>query len=255
MKQYVHAGGVQVQWLVNRRSEEAWLLGHTPTQWANQNSVGYTQNNMPQYISYYENNGKLPTGMKDNTALAEKFKNEAYSGYTQYKTKQLNNSGIKVSNIDNYINVDPNIRNKLDNSVDQMSTIIRNIDSMKDIMKGSGTELTTWTDSGRRIDSLFSDTVTKMKEVYNLGVLNGPDLWIVSSSLANPVWTSAFFTTNKHAEEYLDNVKNRLVSDINTKAKRYGIEFSPGGAQNQAGGTTNTPTKLTIDDVERAFNQ
>lgn len=243
MQKYVNADGKVVKWLQNRRAEEAQLLMNTGAQksWINQQEL-------PQYISYYENNAKLPTGMKDNTPEASKFKEDAYNAYSAYKNQQLSNEWIKVNNLDNYINVDPKIKDKLDNSIDQASTILRNIQSMKNLVNTSGTELTPWTNAGSQMNSLFSDTVTKMKEIYNLWVLNWPDLSIISSAMSNPVWLSAFFTTNENAKKYLDNVTTRLISDINTKAKRYGIEFqwnTPTSTQSQW--NTNTWAWQTVN--------
>jgi hypothetical protein len=80
------------------------------------------------------------------------------------------------------------------------------------------------TEEGRRLNSAWTNAaiMTKAEALFNLGVLNGPDLSVIQGTLPNPATVSGLFTSDKAAAAAVDEVL-RL---IDSKVAAYESQFS-----------------------------
>jgi hypothetical protein len=113
--------------------------------------------------------------------------------------------------------------------------VVKSSDWLADLSAAGGG----MTEGGRRLNSAWTNAaiMTKAEALFNLGVLNGPDLSVIQGTLPNPSTMSGLFTTEGAAAAAVDEVL-RL---IDSKVAAYESQFG-GGAQteqpNAAGGTS-----------------
>jgi hypothetical protein len=84
------------------------------------------------------------------------------------------------------------------------------------------------TEEGRRLNSAWTNAaiMTKAEALFNLGVLNGPDLSVIQGTLPNPATFSGLLTSEKASAAAVDEVL-RL---IDSKVAAYESQFSGAGA-------------------------
>jgi hypothetical protein len=111
--------------------------------------------------------------------------------------------------------------------------LVKSIDRLQQLYKQHGTEI--YGDAAREMESLVKGIQLTAKEFYNLGVLNGPDLGLMETMIANPTGMKEKLISMtpgagdpvlpklKEAKSLIDN---RFKSTIN----RYGFQEAGGNS-------------------------
>jgi hypothetical protein len=83
-----------------------------------------------------------------------------------------------------------------------------------------------FTEGGRKLNSAWTNAaiMTKAEALFNLGVLNGPDLSVIQGTLPNPSTMSGLFTSEAAAAAAVDEV----LSLIDSKVAAYESQFGRG---------------------------
>jgi hypothetical protein len=118
--------------------------------------------------------------------------------------------------------------------------LVKSIDRLQSLYEKHGTEI--YGDAAREMESLVKGIQLTAKEFYNLGVLNGPDLGLMETMIANPTGMKEKLISMtpgagdpvlpklKEAKSLIDN---RFKATIN----RYGFQDAGGGSSQVPEGT------------------
>lgn len=210
LKQHINAWWKPIKWLVNRRNEEAKLLQNT--QWWDTQP---NPNNFPQYANYIES-WKLPAWMKDNSPQADTFKSQALEWYLMNKEQELNGMWLTIYNPTAFSSTVTNTpkRKAINEALSRVPAFKNTMDQLINITREYWTELIPW-NAKRQISMLVRDAQLQAKEIYNLWVLNWPDLSLMEAIISNPTerswkinqwfWLSYVDTLEKAKQKILDN--------------------------------------------------
>lgn len=174
--------------------------------------------------------------MKDNSRKADEFRAEATQGYTDAKNQQLGESNFKITNPQAFIATSPKQKEDISNAIRQVAPFITGMDDLIKLVNENGTE-NPYTETGRKMTASAKNLQLIAKEIYNLGVLNGPDLSLMESIIANPTDLTA--NTLGSFQDYgslLKEAKKTILQNVVSQAKSAGLEY----------------TKLIDDPIEKA---
>jgi hypothetical protein len=77
------------------------------------------------------------------------------------------------------------------------------------------------------METLRKQIILKSKEVENLWVLNGPDLWILEELLPSTTWfVSWLFSLDSNTKTKLDSIQSNYRTDAQTKWINYWAKIS-----------------------------
>lgn len=154
------------------------------TQWPDQSKF-------PQYVNYIEE-WKLPVWMKDNTTKANQFKNEALGWYIENKNQEYAWYWLKIANPQAFSSVVTNPA-----KIKAINIALQNVPAFKDTMDQLiwlvdkyGTEILP-SNERKKMQILVKDAQLQAKEIYNLWVLNWPDLSLMEAIISDPTTWSA----------------------------------------------------------------
>ena len=177
----------------------------------------YNADNAPQYIDYIET-GKMPTWMKDGSPEAIAFKKAAWDGYISAKSEALSTKGFSIVNKNAYMNIDPDTRKAVNKSIAQIPQFEKAMSELIELVEKHGIEIPTTT-AWRRISQKAKNAQLIAKEIYNLWVLNWPDLALMeqvipdpTSLSANTIGRASFTRYLKLIEEWRDTILNNSYS-------------------------------------------
>ena len=205
-QQVASMAGVDVNAIVNQLSdqqlqtlqmakiqkESPWLakILQQQTQQKNQEPK---QSDFPQYTSYIEN-GKLPAWMKDWTSKAESFKQQALDWYIKGKEQEFNWAWLTISNPTAFASAVTDA-----SKIKEVNKAVLTLPKFKDTMDQLiSLEKEYWTENRptqakQTMNMLVKDAQLQAKEIYNLWVLNWPDLSLMESIIPNPTSWSALW--------------------------------------------------------------
>jgi hypothetical protein len=85
------------------------------------------------------------------------------------------------------------------------------------------------TEGGRRLNSAWTNAaiMTKAEALFNLGVLNGPDLSVIQGTLPNPATMSGLFTSEEAAAAAVDEVLRLIDSKVAAFEAQFGGSVAP----------------------------
>lgn len=93
-------------------------------------------------------------------------------------------------------------------------------------VKENGTE-NPYGETGRKMNSSVKNLQLIAKEIYNLGVLNGPDLSLMESIISNPTDATAnTIGSFQNYETLLKNAKTTILNNAISQAKSAGLEYT-----------------------------
>lgn len=188
-----------------------------------------------QYIQFMEK-GTLPAGMKDNSRKADEFRSEATQGYTDAKNQQLMESNFKITNPQAFIATSAKQKEDISNAIKQVAPFITGMDDLIKLVKENGTE-NPYSETGRKMTASAKNLQLIAKEIYNLGVLNWPDLSLMEAIIANPTdMTANTIGSFQNYETLLKDAKKTILKNVVSQAKWAGLEY----------------TKLIDDPIEKA---
>lgn len=200
--------------------------------------------NFPLYANYIES-GKLPTGIKDWTSKAEAFKKQALEWYIWGKEQELNWLWLTIANPQAFASTASNApkMKAINEALAVVPSFVNTMDQLISLTDKYGSELIPW-NAKNQMSMLVKDAQLQAKEIYNLWVLNWPDLSLMESIIANPTdWTAKgqqlFGVSFKKS---LENAKKKIMDNAIEKAKS--IWLSPINSSNQTA-TTNVDSLLS----------
>ncbi|HNG97748.1 MAG TPA: hypothetical protein PLW93_05740, partial [Candidatus Absconditabacterales bacterium] len=238
-QQVASMAGVDVNAIVNQLSDQqlqtlqmAKIQKESPglskilQQQTQQKNQEPKQSDFPQYTSYIEN-GKLPAGMKDGTSKAESFKQQALDGYIKGKEQEFNGAGLTISNPTAFASAVTDAA-----KIKEVNKAVLTIPKFKDTMdqlisleKEYGTENRP-TQAKQTMNMLVKDAQLQAKEIYNLGVLNGPDQLLMESIIPNPTSWSALgpqILGGVSYNEMLKSAKDKVLGNAYAQARTIGL--------------------------------
>lgn len=216
------------------QKESPWLAKILQQQ-TQQKSQEPSQSNFPQYTSYIEN-GKLPAWMKDWTTKAENFKQQALEWYIQGKEQEFNWAWLTISNPTAFASAVTDAA-----KIKEVNKAVLTLPKFKDTMDQLiSLEKTYWTENRptqakQTMNMLVKDAQLQAKEIYNLWVLNWPDLSLMESIIPNPtswsaLWPQILWWVSYN--EMLKSAKDKVLWNAYAQART--IWLSPIWTQTQA---------------------
>lgn len=187
---------------------------------------------LPLYKKYVED-GTLPSkdALKWLWMTSEQFVDSAGEWYDKFLREKENeiNSVYPTLNIEftpSYNNISATQKEKLNESLTKIWDIDQRIGQLKKLFEENGTEVLP-TKAKSVMETLRKQIILKAKEVENLWVLNGPDLWILEDLLPSTTWVlSWMFSFDKNTLAKLDNIQENYRSDAKTKWINYWTKIS-----------------------------
>lgn len=178
----------------------------------------FDPNKAPQYINYIES-GKLPTWMKSGTPQANNFIAEAWDWYIDAKSKDLKQKWFTISNAEAFKNVDSKTLEAVNKAISQVPAFEQAMNDLIKLVWESWTEFpVSW--KWREINQKIKNAQLIAKEIYNLWVLNWPDLSLMESIIANPAtWTSKLEWTFVDYKDLLKKWKETILWNAYAQAK------------------------------------
>lgn len=193
-------------------------------------------NLFPQYVNYVEN-GKLPVGMKEGTGKAREFQEQAFDGYIKGKSEDMKQKGFSISNPTAFTSQDPDTLKAVNKSISQVQPFIKAMDDIIKLSKDNNAPLP-FTKAGRELSQKIKNAQLIAKEIYNLWVLNWPDLSLMESIIANPVWwTTRGSNMFASYPELLEKGKQTVLNNAYSQANSIGLD--PINKDNNASPSTN----------------
>jgi hypothetical protein len=137
-------------------------------------------------------------------------------------------------------------RTKLRNIETEASGILTALDDFKKAREGAGRGERLRSSAGlpTALNSAYNNAalLAKGEALYNLGVLNGPDLSIIRRTIADPGTISGgIFTDQATVNAQVDQVKKLLNDRLATARQQYGGAGSGGGQAAPSGGGERPP--------------
>lgn len=213
------------------QKESPWLAKILQQQAATEQPIEW---NFPQYANYIES-GKLPVGMKDWTSKAETFKKQALAWYIAWKEQELNGLWLTITNPQAFASTATNApkMKAINEALAVVPAFTNTMDQLIALTDKYWTELIPW-NAKNQMSMLVKDAQLQAKEIYNLWVLNWPDLSLMESIISNPTdwtakWQQLFGVSFKKS---LENAKAKIMNNAIEKAKS--IWLAPIWTQTQA---------------------
>lgn len=195
--------------------------GFIPTKPTVTEQKEYDVGRYPQYREYIED-GKLPAGMKDNTRQASVFRQEALEGYTAGKNSLLQKSWLSISDDKAYMSTTVDQRKAVDKAVQNINPFITTMDKLIELTKKYGNESTA-TPAGKEMEVLVRNAQLLAKEIYNLWVLNWPDLELMQSIIANPTNRTGIWNPLINHAKMLEKGKKTILDNAYSMGATVGI--------------------------------
>lgn len=238
-------------------AKHEWFTG-TIDFWGKAEAGTPDPNRTSQYINYMEK-GTLPTGMKDGSAAAQAFREQAQTGYVAAKNSQVANSWFTISDPNAFVATSPKQKEDISTAIQQVQPFIDSMDRLIAMTKANGTEAPI-TEVGKKMNAEVKNAQLIAKEIYNLWVLNGPDLSLMETIIQNPTSLGSNLTAWQDYAGLLENAKETILNNAVSKAGTVGLSFVWGqsaapqvdstGQQNTGGWQVTPQVKSILDKWE-----
>lgn len=181
---------------------------------------------LPQYIEYMEG-WKLPVWMKDWTVQAEQFRNQAQWEYIKAKNQAFKTQWFEIKNPEAFVSTSTAQKKAIDTAITNVQPFLSSMDALiKTVNDNKWTVPTKLSASGMDINQKTVNAQLLAKEVYNLWVLNWPDLVLMQSIIPN-VTTLENMTKAQWLDfwKVLSNAKSIVLNNAINQGKWAGLEF------------------------------
>lgn len=232
------------------KKESSWLyklMTQAPQgQWWEQT---FDPNKAPDYINYIEK-WKLPTWMKSWTKAYNDFISQAWEWYIDSKSKELSQKWFTISNPEAFKNIDAKTLESVNKAISQVPAFEQAMNELITLVWERWTELpfTSW---GKEINQKIKNAQLIAKEIYNLWVLNWPDLALMESIIANPAGNySKLWWAFVDYKDLLEKGKQTILSNAYAQASNIWLEPIDKNVKNQS-----TTPSLLANPVVKSWNQ
>jgi len=176
---------------------------------------------LPQNIEIIDD---IAPSQRDATldALAEERENKRIE---REEKRALEIKGLQVPGYA----LDPSIKpsteeaGKLRTAAARLDKFEKGIAEMKALVKEHGS-FEAFGEESADMEGLATDLQLEAKELYNLGVLNGPDLMLISKTISDPSSLRSMFTKDKTRQKQLDRVLKQMRQSVESKMTTSGYK-------------------------------
>ena len=207
-------------------NSDGWFI-HLSLPSQTQQWQGFDEAKVPQYTDYIED-GKVPTWLKPWTSAYQNFINEAQQWYTFSKNQTLQTKGFVIDDVGSFSWTSKKQKEDIMTAINNVSPFIQSMDKAIEIVKTEWTALP-FTEAGKKINQEIRNAQLLAKEIYNLWVLNWPDLALMESIIANPTNLSSIATSWQDYSKVLENWKKTILDNAIAKAWSVWLKFTLGG--------------------------
>ena len=125
---------------------------------------------------------------------------------------------------------DSKLKQKLNESIDFAAEAQPSFERMISLIDRYGGEVMPWVVK-TEMNQLYQDILLKGKEIYNLWVLNWPDLVIMENVLGITPWSLwAKFRSKSFLKKQMENARRTFNENVWAKAENYWLSFNPEAA-------------------------
>lgn len=205
--------------------QDLWIINADWTTWTPQTWVNNAL--LSSYREYVED-WKVPAKyvLEWLWITSEQFTNSAekwYKEYLQNKSKEISSEypNLNIEYTNNYASNTASQKEKLNESLTKIADVDRRISRLKELFTKYWTEV--WpTDAKSEMQSLRQQITLKAKEIENLWVLNGPDMWILESLLPKTTGLMSWlFSFDKNTLTKINSLQSWYRTDAKTKWVNY----------------------------------
>jgi hypothetical protein len=222
------------------------------TQWTQEPT--FDKNKLSEYTKYVEN-WTVPTWLKQGSKKYNDFVQSAQEGYIDSKNESFKSKGFTISNPDAFIGTSTKQKEAIAEAVNNVAPFIQSMDKVIAQVDKYWTE-TKLSDVGKKMNQEIRNAQLIAKEIYNLWVLNWPDLELMESIIANPTTIGANMQLWSDYWDLLRNGKKTIVDNALAKAKSVWLEYTWDVSQpiyTDKDGVDYTKESL-IQEIERAID-
>lgn len=197
--------------------------------WWQQQQATQQKNALSQYYplfrSYIENE-KIPAQWQLNQLWldVDSFSQLAEQWYTQLKQQEYWLKWFDIVEPISFININPSDRTKLNQSIEKSGSFDMQIQDIINKIEEWWTERQPYLFRGRELNTDITNLVLLAKDIYDLWVLNWPDLRLMETILPNPAGISATLQWKTEILSQLKNAQKKFNNTINSKAEQYWLK-------------------------------
>lgn len=189
----------------------------------NFNKSGFNKSMLPQYVDYIET-WKIPTWLQFWTSEYNNFINEANKWYIEAKNKEFSSKWFTIENQDAFINTTAKQKEEISSAVNNVLPFIQSMDKVIALTKKYWNE-STLSEWWAKINQEIRNAQLLAKEIYNLWVLNWPDLALMEDIITNPtnlLWIGLIW---RDYEELVKNWKKTILDNAVSRANSIWLSF------------------------------
>lgn len=205
-------------------------------------SDSYNPNMIATYTAFIEK-GTKPTEKQIAQLWGfDKFSTDAMLAYTQNESKKLQSQWFKLVDPSFYATMSPDERKTFTNDTRTINNVVKKIDDIvKTVQAYDSMPLQSYYWDWRKLKAAISDLQLQLKNewVYNLWVLNGPDLEVISSVIPQ-AWVQSWVNGKENYIEILNQAKNLYITQVNEQNKGRWLEFTPWASQGGSSSQTSS---------------
>lgn len=177
------------------------------------------------YINYIEN-WSVPRQKEllSTWGSYENFVNKAYNAYAWFWQEKAQANNYRITSPSLYANMQKKDRQLFNNDIGTINSVISKVD---EIIQEYSENWVAWPldfRKKREQKSLVNDLLVELKEQYNLGVLNWPDLDILTAVVPMP-WNISSKVWEESTKDIMINARQTFIDAFNDQNRIYWVEY------------------------------
>lgn len=220
---------------------------HFEFKWVQGWETTFNKAKTPQYIDYIEK-WKIPTWLKVWTTAYDDFINQAEQWYTQAKNETLKTKWFEITNSQSYASTSAKQKEAINEAINNVAPFIQSMDKVIALTKKYWNE-SKLTDVWTKMNQEIRNAQLLAKEIYNLWVLNWPDLQLMEDIIKNPTNLTGIWLVWRDYAKLLEEWKKTILDNAISKANSVWLDFI--WQWNPTGNTTwpQISSKSSDDDI------
>ncbi len=188
-------------------------------------------------VRNYVEDGKVPKDdvLESLWLTKSQFLRWANDQYLKDKNVEYNLKWFKLEDPTALSAIDSSTRRQLDNDINAMQALDDSMATLISMVEKHWPQLTRLPKEAAEFESTYLNALLQAKEVYNLWVLNWPDLDIMKWLIKNPIWPEAEFRGKEDMIDILEQwrmlMRNRVTSQAANFWLQYDESLKPGWSQ------------------------
>jgi len=205
--------------------QTAWKndLWHFEFKWVQGWETTFNKAKTPQYIDYIEK-WKIPTWLKVWTTAYDDFINQAEQWYIQAKNETLKTKWFEITNSQSYASTSAKQKEAINEAINNVAPFIQSMDKVIALTKKYWNE-SKLTDTWTKMNQEIRNAQLLAKEIYNLWVLNWPDLQLMEDIITNPTNLTGIWLVWRDYAKLLEEWKKTILDNAISKANSVWLDF------------------------------